>query len=114
MVLVLRYWDYVDNGKDKTNIEFQQVQSQQQIESQEQNLEKKRITKDVEIVDLESIASRKTVAGGALGLGLFLANIEQIVAILDIPYESWSTKHIIKFGLLALSLVLQVCLFLMN
>ena len=36
------------------------------------------------------------------------------MAILDIPYESWSTKHTIKFGLLAVSLVLQVCLFLMN
>ena len=105
----------MDNGNGKNYIESQQqVQSQQQIEHHNQNSQKLKMTKDVEVVDLESISSRKTVAGGALGIGLFSANIEQLVAILDIPHESWSIKHTIKFGLLALSLVLQVSLFLMN
>ena len=105
----------MDNGNGKNYIESQQqVQSQQQIEPQEQKSGTKKMIKDVEVVDLESISSRKTVAGGALGIGLFSANIEQLVAILDIPHESWSIKHTIKFGLLAVSLVLQVCLFLMN
>ena len=102
----------MDKGKDKINIEYhKEVQPQQQIEHHKQNSQKLRMSN---YADLESISSRKTVAGGALGLGLFSANIEQIVAILDIPYESWSTKHTIKFGLLAVSLVLQVLSFLMN
>ena len=83
----------MDNGNGKNYIESQQqVQSQQQIEAQEKKLQTKKMTKDVEVVDLESISSRKTVAGGALGLGLFSANIEQIMAISDIPHESWSIK----------------------
>ena len=102
------YWDTVDD--EKNNVDFQQ---QQQIQPQKQlqpsqNFEKKKVTKDVEMVDLESISSKKSMAGGALQIGLFSANIEQTVAILDIPFDSWSIKHTIKFGLLVGSLVLQV------
>ena len=75
---------------------------------QQSTNEKKRATQEVEIVDLESISSRKTALGGALGMGLFSANIEQLVTILDVPQNCWPVKLAIKFWCLVVSLILQV------
>ena len=75
---------------------------------QQSTNEKKRATQEVEIVDLESISSRKTALGGALGMGLFSANIEQLATILDVPQNCWPVKLAIKFWCLVVSLILQV------
>ena len=100
-------WDLGDNGISKNQIDFQQ--RPQQLKQQQQSTnEKKRATQEVEIVDLESISSRKTPLGGALGMGLFSANIEQLVTILDVPQTCWPVKLAIKFWCLVVSLILQV------
>ena len=96
-----------------TQIHFQkrpqiQQQPKQQV-VQQQSVNKKIIgTQEVEIVNLESISSRKTALGGALGMGLFSANIEQLVTILDVPQNCWPVKLEIKFWCLVVSLILQV------
>jgi hypothetical protein len=113
-------WDLDDNGISSNQIDFQQrpqqlqqpkqpkQPKQQQVLQQQSTNEKKRATKEVEIVDLESISSRKTALGGALGMGLFSANIEQLVTILDVPQTCWPVKLAIKFWCLVVSLILQV------
>ena len=109
-------WDYDDNGISLNQIDFQQrpqqlqlqQQPKQQVLQQQSTNEKKRATQEVEIVDLESISSRKTALGGALGMGLFSANIEQLVTILDVPQTCWPVKLAIKFWCLVVSLILQV------
>ena len=144
--MVLRYWDYDDNGIPLNQIDFQrrperqlpqqpnwdlddngislnqidfqqkpqqlqpkqQQKQQQQVLQQQSTNEKKRATQEVEIVDLESISSRKTALGGALGMGLFSANIEQLATILDVPQTCWPVKLAIKFWCLVVSLILQV------
>ena len=107
-------WDLDDNGISSNQIDFQQrpqqlqQPKQQQVLQQQSTNEKKRATKEVEIVDLESISSRKTALGGALGMGLFSANIEQLATILDVPQTCWPVKLAIKFWCLVVSLILQV------
>ena len=111
-------WDLDDNGISLNQIDFQQrpqqlqpkqqPKQQQQVLQQQSTNEKKRATQEVEIVDLESISSRKTALGGALGMGLFSANIEQLVTILDVPQTCWPVKLAIKFWCLVVSLILQV------
>ena len=119
-------WDYDDNGISLNQIDFQQrpqqlqlqqqpkQQQHQQVLQQQSTNEMKRATQEVEIVDLESISSRKTALGGALGMGLFSANIEQLVTILDVPQTCWPVKLAIKFWCLVVSLILQVTFFLQN
>ena len=116
-------WDYHDNGISLNQIDFQQrpqqlqqqqskqQQPKQQVLQQQSTNKKKRATQEVEIVDLESISSRKTALGGALGMGLFSANIEQLVTILDVPQTCWPVKLAIKFWCLVVSLILQVTFF---
>ena len=111
-------WDYDDNGISLNQIDFQQRLQQQQLKQQSKQQQqvlqqpstnkKKRATQEVEIVDLESISSRKTALGGALGMGLFSANIEQLATILDVPQTCWPVKLEIKFWCLVVSLILQV------
>lgn len=60
-----------------------------------------------EILDLNALAQRKTALGGALGLGLFSSNTEQLVTLISIQTD-WEIKQHIKFWLLIISLFLQV------
>ena len=67
-------------------------------------------SRNVEVVDLNSYANRKTILGGALGMGLFSSNTEQLVTLIELSKEQWTTVQTIKFWLLIISLTLQVCI----
>jgi hypothetical protein len=56
--------------------------------------------------DLNSFASRKTAMGGALSMGLFASNTDQMVTLIDVT--DWNTKQTIKFWLLVASIISQV------
>ena len=90
------------------NIQYQNTSNVlQTAQNPSKNAPKTTMNKEVEVVDLNSYAAKKTALGGALGMGLISSNTEQLVSIISIE-EEWSTLNRIKFWLLVLSLTLQV------
>lgn len=63
-------------------------------------------------LDLTSYATRKTVTGGALGIGLIASNVDQILAIVvdsnHGSYKSLDSLEITKVALLGMSLFVQI------
>ena len=64
------------------------------------------LTRELEVVDLNSYASRKSAIGGALGISLFSSNTDQLVTLMNV-YD-WSISEIVTLDLLIFSLILQV------
>ena len=52
------------------------------------------LTKELEVVDLNSYASRKSAIGGALGISLFSSNTDQLVTLINND-TTWSTSQIV-------------------
>ena len=67
------------------------------------------LTKELEVVDLNSYASRKSAIGGALGISLFSSNTDQLVTLIN--DTTWSTSQIVTLCLIIVSLILQLFTF---
>ena len=67
------------------------------------------LTRELEVVDLNSYASRKSAIGGALGISLFSSNTDQLVTLIN--ETTWSTSQIVTLCLIIVSLVLQLFTF---
>ena len=67
------------------------------------------LTKELEVVDLNSYASRKSAIGGALGISLFSSNTDQLVTLIN--ETTWSTSQIVTLCLIIVSLILQLFTF---
>ena len=67
------------------------------------------LTKELEVVDLNSYASRKSAIGGALGISLFSSNTDQLVTLIN--DTTWSTPQIVTLCLIVISLILQLFTF---
>ena len=63
------------------------------------------LTRELEVVDLNSYASRKSAIGGALGISLFSSNTDQLVTLIN--ETTWSTSQIVTLCLIIVSLILQ-------
>ena len=68
------------------------------------------LTKELEVVDLNSYASRKSAIGGALGISLFSSNTDQLVTLINND-TTWSTSQIVTLCLIVISLILQLFTF---
>ena len=64
------------------------------------------LTRELEVVDLNSYASRKSAIGGALGISLFSSNTDQLVTLINV--SNWSVSDFVTLNLIIFSLVLQV------
>lgn len=64
------------------------------------------LTRELEVVDLNSYASRKSAIGGALGISLFSSNTDQLVTLINV--SNWSISEIVTLSLIIFSLILQV------
>ena len=64
------------------------------------------LTRELEVVDLNSYASRKSAIGGALGISLFSSNTDQLVTLINV--SNWSVSEFVTLNLIIFSLVLQV------
>ena len=67
------------------------------------------LTRELEVVDLNSYASRKSAIGGALGISLFSSNTDQLVTLIN--ETTWSTSQIVTLCLIIVSLILQLFTF---
>ena len=67
------------------------------------------LTRELEVVDLNSYASRKSAIGGALGISLFSSNTDQLVTLIN--DTTWSTSQIVTLCLIIVSLILQLFTF---
>ena len=67
------------------------------------------LTRELEVVDLNSYASRKSAIGGALGISLFSSNTDQLVTLIN--ETTWSTSQIVTLCLIVISLILQLFTF---
>ena len=66
-----------------------------------------KLTRELEVVDLNSYASRKSAIGGALGISLFTSNTDQLVTLIN-RADQWSNLQSVTFWLIVFSLFLQV------
>ena len=67
------------------------------------------LTRELEVEDLNSYASRKSAIGGALGISLFSSNTDQLVTLIN--ETTWSTSQIVTLCLIIVSLILQLFTF---
>ena len=69
--------------------------------------EEPKLTRELEVVDLNTYSSRKSAIGGALGVSLFTSNTDQLVTLINAG-DTWSNLQNITFWLILISLLLQV------
>ena len=58
--------------------------------------------------DMQSFTARKTVTGGALGMGLIASNVDQLMTIVDKIESGIKLTDKVKLGLLVASITFQV------